>query len=164
MSLHCGATSEDNSRPFFFTKRLVLQHYPVRALWGLTRRGVDKPHALITKWLTRWPRSKKLPSAWSIQTPRGRAIGSVIGYLVQFPFFVPLVPLTHPDYPLNREFGKVGSLEKSHEDAAEDGDGAPGIRRHYLWGGQTSCLVEWKHSREGQNARVGELTSLISWI
>lgn len=51
---------------------------------------------------------------------------------------IPQMPLSHPDDPLDGEFGEVGRLEESHEDAAEDGDGAPGVRRHY----QTDLLHE----------------------
>lgn len=69
-------------------------------------------------------------------------IGSVIGYLVQFPRFIPQVPLSHPDCPLNSEFGKISSLEESHEDPAENGYGAPGICRHYLFGSEKSFVID----------------------
>lgn len=59
---------------------------------------------------------------------------SVIGDLLQLPLLVPQVPLTHPDYPLDGELGKIGSLEQSHEHPRQDGDGAPGISRHDLFG------------------------------
>lgn len=54
--------------------------------------------------------------------------------LVQFPFFIPQVPLTHPDYPLNGEFGKISSLEQSQQNPGQNGDGAPGISCHDLFG------------------------------
>lgn len=69
-------------------------------------------------------------------------IGSVIGGLVQFTYFIPQMPLTHPDYPLNREFGKMSSLEQSHEDPTENGYRAPGICRHYLFGNEKSCVTD----------------------
>lgn len=61
-------------------------------------------------------------------------VGSVVCDWAQLPLFIPQVPLTHPDYPLNGEFGKVSSLEQSHEDGGQNGDGAPGISCHYLLG------------------------------
>lgn len=64
----------------------------------------------------------------------------VICDLVQFPFFIPQVSLTHPYYPLNGEFGKISSLEQSHEDPRQNGDGAPGISRHYLFGKRKPAL------------------------
>ena len=54
--------------------------------------------------------------------------------LVEFPFFIPQVPLAHPNYPLNGQFGKISSLEESHEDPGQNGNGAPGISCHYLLG------------------------------
>lgn len=57
----------------------------------------------------------------------------LVGDLVELPCFIPQMPLAHPHYPLNRELGKIRRLEESHEDAAEDGDGVPGICRHYLF-------------------------------
>lgn len=50
------------------------------------------------------------------------------------------MPFTHPDYPLNSEFGKISSLEESHENPAEDGSRTPGIGRHNLFGNQESCF------------------------
>lgn len=61
-------------------------------------------------------------------------IASVVSNRIQFPLFVPQVPLTHPDDPLNSEFGEISSLEESHEDAAEDRHRAPGICGHELSG------------------------------
>ena len=52
--------------------------------------------------------------------------------LVQLPSFNPPMPLPHFDDPLDGEFGKVSGFEESHEDAAEDGHGVPGISRHNL--------------------------------
>lgn len=82
---------------------------------------------------------------------------SVIGYWVHFPSFIPQMPLAHPDDPLNGEFGKVSSLEESHEDPAEDGHGAPGIRSHDLFERKaklqadtlTSTMMRTKRSRGG---------------
>lgn len=51
-------------------------------------------------------------------------------YLLQLPIFVPHMPLTHSDYPLNRQFGKIGSLEESHEAATENGYGVPRVSSH----------------------------------
>lgn len=50
------------------------------------------------------------------------------------------MPLSHPDYPLNGEFGEISSLEQSHEDTGQNGDGAPGISCHYLFGKRKAVL------------------------
>lgn len=73
--------------------------------------------------------------------------GSFICDLVHFPFFIPQVPLTHPDDPLNGEFGKISSLEESHEDAGQNGDGAPGISRHDLFGKTKTCFTAFTGGR-----------------
>lgn len=67
---------------------------------------------------------------------------SVSGYMVQFPCFIPQMPLAHLDSPLNSEFGKIGSFEESHEDPTEDGYRAPGIRSHYLFGKKQSFVEQ----------------------
>lgn len=59
-------------------------------------------------------------------------LGSVVSHWGHFLRFIPQVPLTHPDDPLDGEFGEISSLEERHEDAAEDGNGAPGIGCYQL--------------------------------
>lgn len=48
--------------------------------------------------------------------------------------------LPHLNNPLYSELGKISSFEEGHEDAAEDGHGAPGIRSHNLFRDKHSCL------------------------
>lgn len=62
--------------------------------------------------------------------------------LVQFPRFVPQMPLSHFYCPLNREFGKIRRLEESHEDATQNGDRVPGICRDDLIGRRQSRITD----------------------
>lgn len=50
------------------------------------------------------------------------------------------MPLPHLNNPLYGELGKISSFEEGHEDAAEDGHGAPGIRSHNLFRNKHSYL------------------------
>lgn len=63
---------------------------------------------------------------------------NALAYGVQFSLIVPQMPLPHLNNPLYSELGKISSFEESHEDAAEDSHGAPGIRSHNLFGNK--CL------------------------
>lgn len=71
-----------------------------------------------------------------------QCFSSVSGHLGKFPSFIPQMPLTHPDDPLNSEFGEISSLEESHEDTTENGDRAPGICSHYLFGSKQTCVTD----------------------
>lgn len=100
---------------------------------------IDKSHQHLQKDLSSYlQNTAKIKLCSHVQCDAAWSWLSVIRYLVQFSFFIPCVPLAHPDYPLNREFGKIGSLKESHQDPAENGKRAPRIRSHNLFGSEKS--------------------------